>query len=397
MLIRYLVELREPIYIEDHWPIPIMGGEFRAVSQDGVVIAFEISFSGQSVDMAPMLERHEEGEVAFTMNGRDKLLPFVKMQLEEMQAYFQCYFDVEILADEIEAKYIGETKEEEEEIEIKSFKSKKDKPPLIVPYHLFSRAIMAAETGIAPKLEANLFKMARTEMWQGRYIDSFRYSFLLIESLYGDGKYKAGQLKNALKRNIEFVSIVENALKERRFPTHSRNSDTEKLISAFPTPEAVIDHLVEKRGFYFHGNLKRKNAWLPHEQETAEVLCLLSLCITKLIAQEAAMPMFGDSLSQRHFDNAKHVGAIMTMKVNFRYYDQRYNLNQEQETNYEMPGTKVTPKMAFDAAKYFLEGFNQNLPLANLKSATCTVEGTGQKVFDIAFHVEPNPEISEDT
>ncbi len=87
----------------------------------------------------------------------------------------------------------------------------------------------------------------------------------------------------------------------------------------------------------------------------------------------------------------------MTMKVNFRYYDQRYNLNQEQETNYEMPGTKVTPKMAFDTAKYFLEGFNQNLPLANLKSATCTVEGTGQKVFDIAFHVEPNPEISEDT
>lgn len=304
MLVRYLVELREPINLEDHWPISIMGGDLRVISKDEKVTAIEITFRGQPVHLAPAVETHEEGDVKFTITGRDTLLQFVKMHLEEAFAYLQCYFDMEILINEIEARYIGETEEEEKQIKIKSFKSEREKRPSMVPYDLFTRAIMVAETTKAPRLEANLLRMARTEMLQERYIDSFRYSFLLIEFLYGNGKYKADQLKAALKASPEFMSIVTNALKERMLPRHPRNSDTEKLLSAFPKAEAVIDHLVEKRGFYFHGNVKRKDAWRPHEQETAEALCLLSLNIAMLISHSAAAPMFDDSLSQRHFDNA---------------------------------------------------------------------------------------------
>lgn len=397
MLIRYLVQLREPINLEDHWPISIMGGDLRVISRDDRVIALEITLTGQPVHLAPAVEVHEQGDVKYTITERDTLLPFVKMQLRKAFAYLQCYFDVEILIGEIEAKYVGETAEEETQIKIKSRKSKRETNTLMVPYDVFTRAIMAAETGKAPELESNLLRMARTEMLQERYIDSFRYSFLLIEFLYGHGQHKTAQLKNALKANPEFISIVTNAIKESMSPKRPRNSDTERLLSTFPTAEAVIDHLVEKRGFYFHGNVRRKNAWKPHEQETAEALCLLSLHIAMLISHIAAASMFDDSLSQRYFDNAKRVGAIMKMNVNFRFHDPTDNFTKSGNVNIDTPGTKVTPKMAVDVAKHFLNQFKDMAPVADLRSVTCTVAGTGQKVFDMEFHVESGSAINEGT
>ena len=397
MLVRYFVELREPIDLEDHWPISIMGGDLRIISKDDRIIALEITFTGQPAHLAPAVEAHGQGETKYTITQRDTLLPFVKMHLEEAFAYLQCYFDMEILINEIEAQYIGETEEEEKQIKIKSFKSEREKRPSIVPYDLFTRAIMVAETAKAPRLEANLLRMARTEMLQERYIDSFRYSFLLIEFLYGNGKFKADQLKAALKASPEFMSIVTNALKERMLPKHPRNSDTEKMLSALPTAEAAIDHLVEKRGFYFHGNVRRKNAWKPHEQEAAEALCLLALHIAMLISHVAAAPMFDDSLSQRHFDNAKRVGAIMTMSINFVFHDPNDNFNRSGNVNIDTPGTKMTPKMAVNVAELFLNRFKDMAPVGDLRSATGTVASTGQKVFDMEFHVRPRIETNEDT
>ena len=386
MLVRYRVNLRDPVSLEDHWPIPIMGGSLNAVTRDETVIAFEVVFSGQPVSFAPQIIPQKSGDAKYTILHRDKLLPFVKMRLEEAFSYIQCYFDVEILINEIEVEYAGETGEEEKQIRIKSYKSEKEKTTWIVPFDLLTRAIMAAEKGNAPKFEAGLLKMARTEMLQERYIDSFRYSFLLVESIFGDGKFKAAQLRDVFKANAGFVDIVANAVRERMPPKHSRDSDTEILLSNSPKPETVIDHIIRKRGFYFHGNVKRKNAWRPDEQEAAESLCLLSFSIANLICQAAAARMFDDSLSQRHLEDAKRVGAIMSMNVNFHFRDPQESFERQGNLRVAYPGTKVTSKMAVSAAKIFLDRFEEMAPLADLRSATCTVEESGEEVFDLQFH-----------
>jgi hypothetical protein len=46
------------------------------------------------------------------------------------------------------------------------------------------------------------------------FINSFRYSFLLIESLYGNGQFKTPSLQAALKSNQEFRNIVDLAIKD---------------------------------------------------------------------------------------------------------------------------------------------------------------------------------------
>jgi len=389
MRVRYLIKLDEPIRLEDHWPIPILDGNLRVISQGGKASAFEITFVGQPVNLAPRVEEHEEGEVKASITICDSLLPFVRMQMEKAFTYLQCYFDVEILIDEIESAYEGETDEEEKQIKLKKYRTNKAEHPAHIPYNLLTRAMMAAEGGKAPEFEATLVSASRKAMRENRYIDSFRYSFLLIESLYGEGKFKSIQLKDTLKASSEFNATVGNALRVRMSPKRLRNSDTEKLLSQSPAVERVIDHLVDMRGFYFHGNRKRRDAWQPHEQEKAEALCLLALEIAMLISHEAAAPMFDDAFSQRHFEQAKQVGAIMTMKVNFKFNDPADGIDRNESMNINVPGTRPTPKMATYVAKSFLERFEDVAPVADLKSAVCTVEGTGQKVFELTFHIDP--------
>ncbi|QEX15484.1 hypothetical protein FRZ44_07680 [Hypericibacter terrae] len=382
--------------LEDHWPISILGGELRAVSTGEKVTAFEIIFAGQPVSLAPKVEKIESGRAELSITTRDTLLPFVRMHLEKAFSYLQCYFSIEILIGEIETDYIAETEEEKEQIPIKAFGSKKREIPLTLTYDYFTRAVMAAEVGQAPEFEATLVSAARDAMLQERYIDSFRYSFLLMESLYGDGKFKAAQLKDALKQRSDLTSMVATALKQRLPMKRARNSDTDKLLASSPTVEAVIDHMVEKRGFYFHGNIKRHDAWQPHEQEAAEALCALSLEIAMLISHAAAAPMFDAELSKRHYDHAKSVGAIMTMNVKFRFREPGMSFDTDESMNIRVPGTKVTPRMAVYVAREFLQKFEDVAPIATLKSASCVVSGTGQEVFDISFHVGTDSNADQD-
>ena len=372
--------------MEDYWPIPIMGGFLQPIQEGEQITAFEFSIANQDYTYAPNIEESGQTQVSAQITTRDKLFPFVRQQLEEAFAYLQCYFNVELVSEEIEAKYVGETEEEEEKILIKSYKTEKAPQNPIVPYDMFTRSLMAAERTPAPRFEATFVLMARAEMSHGRFIDSFRYSFLLIESVYGEGKIKSKQLKDSLKTNSEFSNIVAMALEERIQPRTKQGTDTEKILSGGAGVDDVIDHIVDKRGYYFHGNRKHRNLWQPHEQQTAESLCLFCLQIANLVAVNAAQPIFEKSLGTRHFEDAKSVGAIMTMQINYRFRERGETFDRDGILNVNIPGTKVTPKLAVHIASHFLKDFEERLPTANLGQATRKVEETGQRVFDLHIH-----------
>lgn len=386
MRIRYLVKFEKPIRLEDHWPISVFGGQLRIVTEGRLATGLEVMFTDQSVNLAPASERHDIGEGKATITIRDNLILFVRMQLEAAFTFLQCHFDVDILIDEIEHSYEAESPEEEEQIKIKKYSKNKAEIPLQLPYDLFTRALMAAEFGPAPDFEVTLVRAARTAMKEKKYIDSFRYAFLLIESLYGEGRFKSAQLKAALRASTELKEMVERAIRERLRPKRPGNSDTEQLLAQSPAAEVVVDHLVDKRGFYFHGNRKRKDAWQPHQQDAAEALCLLTLEVALQIAHEAAAPMFDEAFSQRHFEDAERVGAIMTMQVKFEYQEPADDLPRTATMNIRVPGTKATPKMATYVLKAFLERFEHVTPVADLRSATCTVNDTEQPVFELVLH-----------
>lgn len=285
---------------------------------------------------------------------------FVKRQLDDAATFLECIHDIELNTDEIEAKYEGETPEEEALIAIKGFSMGRHNPALPLSFDMLTRAIMAAEKQDGPKFEATLVRTARKALKEQEFINSFRYSFLLIESLYGEGQFKKAGLQAALKANPEFAAMVEFTIKDVIPAKKDRSSDTAKLLATKPSVDEVIDHLVEKRGFYFHGNIRRKDAWKPDEQGAAEALALLAVGIVTQISMKAAGPIFATDLNKRHFEDAMCAGAKIVFQIKFKFREPEEKFDRQHQINITMPGTKPTPRAAFAAAQQFLEMFQHN-------------------------------------
>lgn len=345
-----------------------------------------MTFEKQPLKYAPHFQSHPKGKAVATITGRDHRLIFVKRQLDNAATFLECIHDIHLITDEIDIKYEGETPEEEADIAIKSFSIGRHNPALPLSFDMLTRAIMAADRQDGPKFEATLIKTARKALSQKEFINSFRYSFLLIESLYGDGQFKKAGLQDALKTNHEFRDFVEFAIRDMIPATNEQNSDTAKLMATKPTVDAMIDHLIEKRGFYFHGNIKRKDAWKPDDQSAAEALALLAVSIATKISMKAAGPIFDPEYNKQHFEDAMGAGAKIVFQIKFKFREPEEKFDRERQLNITMPGTKATPRAAFAAVQQFLQAFQHNQPVSALIRAECTLQGSDQKVFDLVFH-----------
>jgi hypothetical protein len=368
----------------------MQGGALRVVEKDGVATALEVIYENQSIDLAPLIEEKDDDVVKYSITGRDDKFPFIEIILNDAASFLQCYYDIRLLFGDVEIQYEGESPEEEERIEVKSMKIGKHEEPIVLTYDMLTRAVMASEKGGGPRFEAALVSAARAAISEQRFIDSFRYSFLLIESLYGEGQFRSAGLKDAFKKSTELRSIIEGALHNDEWVKDKTPSDTANLLSGGPGVDNVIDHLVDKRGLYFHGNIKRKNAWKPEQQEGAKSLAFLTMSIAYLVAQKAAASMFDEELSKKHFESAQNAGAMIVFQIKYAFRIPGESFSRDGQMNIRVPGTKVTPKLSFGVAQHFLRQFEHGLPTAGLDYADCAVQGTGQKVFDMKFYNEPS-------
>lgn len=385
----YVVPFASPLTVDDHWEIPLMGGRCRILSADGrKADAIEVTFEGDPVENAPSFDKVTGGgEVKGHIQGRDPRLGPIKRRLEGAMAFLNCLFDIELALDETEVRYEAETPDEEARIAVTGMKVGRQRRPLPLTFDFITRALMAAETGDPPFFVATLAASAKKASSEGRFIDSFRYAFLLFEALYGEGQFKKAGLTAALYANAEFLAMVRTSLKDPIRPSSGRSCSTSQLLASNPTPEAVIAHMVEQRGFYFHGNLKRGDAWKPHEQDDAEALAWLAISIVQEIGQRAMSPVHEPSFARRHFEQAMQAGAKIVFQVDFTFQDAGETFQRKGRINFATPGTKVTGKQANAVAQEFLRQFEYDAPAAALQSATCIVQGAGEKVFEIKFHV----------
>ncbi|NMZ33969.1 hypothetical protein [Pseudomonas proteolytica] len=383
MRISYNVPFERPVMMPDHWVVPFMDGKCKVLEDDGFAIALLIEFVGQPLEYAPSFEPCNDGVSAFEIKSRDIKMPFVVAYLRDSIAFIQCYFSVGLSLDDIEAKYIGETAEEETLIRIKSLSMGRTHADTPLTFDFFTRAFMAAEREQGPRFDATLLTSARRARIERQYIDSFRYAFLLIEARYGEGQFKTASLKAVLKSNAIFKEVVLEAISGQVYSSVSNRSDTFELLEGSPTYEGVIDHLVEKRGFYFHSNSKRKDSWRPEDQGEAEVLADLAVHIAMGIAVKSAIPLFSEDFSKRHFEDAKACGAIIVYEVIYKYREPGESFLRDFQLNVSYPGTKVTSSAVMEVMKIFIEHFESTLPVAALKVAECRVQGTGEEVFEI--------------
>jgi hypothetical protein len=387
MRIRYVIAFTREVIIDDHWSVPFQGGTCRVVEDKGIAKALEVTFSKQPLDLAPSMNQALQGHAKFDIAVRDTRVDPVQQQLKDAMSFLQCYFEVGLATDGIEAFYEGESPEEEELISVKSMQKSPTTVPLPLRFDLLTRALMAAEDSIPPRFEATLASSARAAMAAQQFIDSFRYAFLLMESVYGKGQFRSEALKSAFKSDTRLMEIVSAAISGHGAFKIKHASDTATLLVGTPSAGDVIDHLVDKRGFYFHGNRRRQDAWKPDEQHSAQALAILMVNIVQLISQDAAQAMFDRCLEIRHNDDAVASGATLVFDIQFKFREPGETFSRDHSLRVNALGTKVTSENAFGMTKVFCQHFEENFPVAALERAECTLQSTGQKVFALELYV----------
>jgi len=387
--IRYLIPFSQKLIVPDHWEIPLQGGVCRLHEEDGVVQALEIVFDGQPTRLAPRIADGEgEGDVP-TIQMQDANIAFVRVQLRDAMAFLQGQFNVGLDWDAVETFFEPESDAEDEDIHIKNFKMGKHTPPSALPFDLLARAIVCAERERGPTFEATLSTSARMAMSEKRYIDSFRYSFLLIESLYGNGKFRSADLKRALAGDADFRKAVEVGRRTVLDFPKLNPSDTLGLLEKGAVDE-IIDHIVDKRGVYFHGNLKRRDAWRAERQDEADTLATLCAAIALHICFDAARSMFAPSVEQKFHEYSVRAGAQIVYMINYTYRMPGEEFSREGGLRVNTIGTKPTGASAVQLVKQFAAHFEEHFPLSSLERAVCVVDDTGERVFEMRFAGEPD-------
>lgn len=394
MKVRYVFPLVRSMKIDDHWVVPLLGGQCRLIEEDGLVTKIEFTKRGLSTDLAFTILDTPDNFSKATITGHDNFLPFVRDHIERAFSFLQCYFDTRIIAQEVQIYHEAETPDEDKYIAVPSFHlGRKEEPPLPITYDFLTRALMASEDHHGPDFVSSLALMARESLKLNRYIGSFRFSFLLIESIYGGGKFKSKQLKQEMLASGELTRFIQNAIDEWQAQPVDVPSPTNKIMASGASVEKVIDHLIDMRGHYFHGNIAKKDAWNLAKQDEAKALAFLSVAIAQSIASEAAAPLFVDAYGKRHFIEAGLAGAHIVMDIIYHFRAPEDDFIRTRRVDFRMPGTKPTTAMAMEAAWRSVQNFQQQLPVGRLHSVSGKNSLDGTEVFSIRFLTEKDGQI----
>lgn len=391
MIARYTIQLKQPIRMLDHWPIDVLGARMTLVSDGDMVSALKFSFSGQPTSLAPTFTKPKKPGQPPAITLNDPLHTILRQQVRNGFSFIQALFHVQVAFDRTEAEYEGETPEEKDAIAVSQFTyAEGDERPLALTYDFFTRAMMAAEKPHDERyrLFATLTLHGREAQKEGRFIDAFRYYFLLLDALFSDGQFKKAGLERAFKGNAVLMDAINSAKADFREDRTRPATPTGVFMRGAPTPDDIASHLIERRGHYFHSNRRKPGAWSPDKQDEARDLSWLCSLICLKLSGEYSAPMFADELGPRHFEEAKKTGAIIVLKIDYTYVDDDGSKPKKGRTNITMPGTKVTRKMATELTQTFVQNFIESEPTSSLMHAICRESSSGKPIFEIKFSAE---------
>lgn len=350
---------------------------------DGAATALVLLFRNQPTEMAPSIDKLN-GPIKAQINIKGGIESIGQQIAQRFSDYINLYFVVPIDLKAMEAEYIPTDDAERAAMQMFSFKSKMEQqnPPL--PFDLMAQAFYAVESDEDPSFASHMTQLTREALIAGQDIDAFRYGFLLIEALYGNGKFQTRDLVRELLDSADFRPMIERTIAAIQHDPVHRDSVAKATIAKHGTAEALIKHLVDRRGFYFHGNLKRKDAWRPDKASEARPIAEIVVDLAGQIAASYGSAMFGANVNTRYMSNARSQGAMMTIQVQFHFVDNN-GIRRTGSIEFDAPGTRATSNLAIKVNGHFLQWAETELRGETLVSARGVVKETGVEVFRTQF------------
>ena len=313
MKIRYEIEFDEPLTVDGDWPLTLpSGGTFKIVQKNGKAIAFRVEFSGKPSDVFSVVDGIQS-VTDFRWNE-------IRRFYVRLKSYLQCVTEIDFDPTEVYAHYIGETDDEKKQIPLYKMaitRGEGRRTKKILDHEIVAAAVFASykDDVQAPYFIGELKRMSRRSKREGYYVDSFRYDFLIIETLYGKGNFKSKQLEDSLKSEKQLLDILMTAKERTKLTIETIKDDTDTLIVSSCSAEDLVKHIVRKRGYYFHGTKRmiRSDNW---NIEEARILSVFSNTVTDMILEKLTSDIYDDTSWKQYEECARSQRMVTKLELN---------------------------------------------------------------------------------
>lgn len=269
-------------------PIRARGLEYEfSTNENGIITHISVTTVNVDKRSWPIVRESEDPGVKLDISiPSEPHYPLILQELQVIEGLLSIYGMEKIDYENFDVEWLPASEEEKNQLAICSYSTSKNAiedcelPPL--SFDLLARPIIGAPLGKKSEVTLSFFRKGRIDVKNSRYIEAIYDFYFVIESAYGDGKFKKAQIVQSFMKSKDLVCIVEELLRDpgdiiqreqklrSRFQKEYANKSVEKVIS----------EIVELRGFLHHHTAKRKDIWHPekHKDYEMEAIFLQELC-----------------------------------------------------------------------------------------------------------------------
>lgn len=290
MKCKYTFKIEGEIKPTRDFLIPIGGYLYDFITKNGFITHISVTVPNFNERYLPTITSHPEGRVKASINiPQDPIFPEIQQELRTFQGLLALFGLDSIAIDNPKIEWIPENAEEKKKIQsintgpITYSKNKLPARPL--QHDILVKSLIAAKQineARSVEIPLNFYRKGTHDIFERRYIEAIYDFYFVIETIYGDGKFK----KKAIIEKFTQSTGLRNSIKKTLdSPDHEilRDNALKKIYEqkiASKSIEEIIEHIVELRGFLHHHTIKNNKIWHPdnHNIYKVEALFLLQVC-----------------------------------------------------------------------------------------------------------------------
>ncbi len=145
----------------------------------------------------------------------------------------------------------------------------------IIEFAYAGQAVSSMDLLAKYEIPMYFYRVGRQNLIEGLYINAFYDFFFIVESLFGNGKFKTAGMKEAFRNSQELQSAIDSSMRSPDFLNGLQYRA--HLWPAFnlnyhgKSTEEITDRFVDLRGFLHHHSSLRPDIWHPDDHERYQV------------------------------------------------------------------------------------------------------------------------------
>lgn len=257
-------------------PVSARGWLFEFGTKKGFVTHIDVTVPIPREEDWPSIQKNPAESIKLHINLTTPNLPWIQRELRSLQGLLGIFGLHSIHLDNPDVKWIPESEDERRKLALHSFSSKSEPlqddqiPPL--SFDLMARAVLASDAASEIEVALNFFRRGMLDVYSNSYIEAIYDFYFVLESEFGDGKFKKSAILNSFLESPALQSHVQRAIAEPSLMLQDKRT-REQFANTYAkmTVEEALDRIIKLRGFLHHHTAKRRENWHPDDQHHYEV------------------------------------------------------------------------------------------------------------------------------